>query len=163
MQKQYIPGYHARGSRAPSKHCRPEYRPDQYEQRYTPSWSQSFPQGTMTQRVRQYTTKNCLAEIGNKCIRRCRKLRTREMEKKKKSFERGVYEDAPGKKQWPWRCEASPSSLYASQPQSHTLLHSRFFYVNPPHLSQFLLWPLSIRRRYFCLLLKPSSFPCIFK
>lgn len=139
MQKQYIPGYHARGSRAPSKHCRPEYRPDQYEQRYTPSWSQSFPQGTMTQRVRQYTTKNCLAEIGNKCIRRCRKLRTREMEKKKKSFERGVYEDAPGKKQWPWRCEASPSSLYASQPQSHTLLHSRFFYVNPPHLSQFLL------------------------
>jgi hypothetical protein len=42
--------------------------------------------------------------------------------KKKKSFERGVYEDAPGKKQWPWRCEALPSSLYPSKPQiAHTL------------------------------------------
>jgi hypothetical protein len=85
-----------------------------------------FPKEQMTQRVRQYTTKNCLAEIGNKCIRTCRKLRTREMEKKKKkkkkSFERGVYEDAPGKKQWPWRCEALPSSLYPSKPQiAHTL------------------------------------------
>lgn len=104
MQKEFIPGYHARGSRAPSKHCRPEYRPDQYEPRYTPSWSRSLPQETMTQTARQYTTKNCLAEIGNKCIRRSSKLSTREMEKKKKkSFERGVYEDAPGKKQWPWR------------------------------------------------------------
>ncbi len=139
MQKEFIPGYRARGSRAPSKHCRPEYRPDQYEPRYTPSWSRSFPQETITQIARQYTTKNSLAEIGNKCIRRSRKLLTTEMEKKKKSFERGVYEDAPGKKQWPWRCEASPSSLYPSQPQSETLLHCRFFYVNLLHLSQFLL------------------------
>jgi hypothetical protein len=28
-----------------------------------------------------------------------------EKKKKKKSFGRGVYEDAPGKKQWPWHCE----------------------------------------------------------
>jgi hypothetical protein len=75
--------------------------------------------------------KTALQKLEISVLRDAGKLRTREMEKKtkkkKKSFERGVYEDAPGKKQWPWRCEASPSSLYPSQPQSHTLLHCASF------------------------------------